>query len=47
MRRWERLLCFPLHQDLDAARLEAALLALAPAAAAPAAAADAELMVRT
>jgi hypothetical protein len=47
MRRWERLLCFPLHQGLDPARLEAALLALAPAAAAPSAAADAELMVRT
>jgi hypothetical protein len=48
MRRWERLLCFPLHQGLDPARLEAALLAMAPAgAAAPAARADAGLMVRT
>lgn len=32
MRRWERLLCFPLHQDIDPEGLEAALRRLDPAA---------------
>jgi len=47
VRLWERLLCFPLHQDLDPARLEAALVALSPSAALPASPAGADLMVRT
>ena len=47
LRRWERLVCFPLHQGLDPARLAAALRRLAPAPASMAGRMDAGLMVRT
>jgi hypothetical protein len=47
LRRWERLVCFPLHQGLDPARLAAALPTLAPAPASTSTRVDAEMMVRT